>query len=114
MATPSLRFGKRRSSGATPLSVFEDADSRQYVEDDSGRVYGTWLPSARRPTKVRAGRSASLPPPSGTSGSVRYRRARTAAGKRRRRQAARRGDAACLLGHAWIAEANHKVERLAG
>jgi hypothetical protein len=33
--------------------VYEDADGRQYVQDDDGgKVYGTWLPPADEPDAV--------------------------------------------------------------
>jgi hypothetical protein len=29
--------------------VYEDAEGRQYVHDDGGKVYGQWLPPADEP-----------------------------------------------------------------
>jgi hypothetical protein len=52
-ATPCASADLRAPALIAPTRPgFEDADGRQYVEDDGERVYGTWLPPGDVPLVV--------------------------------------------------------------
>src|SRR5207244_1712994 len=48
------RIGERLFTDGITRPVFEDADGRQFVDDDGQRVYGVWLVPADEPAIVDA------------------------------------------------------------
>ena len=46
------KIGSTRFTDGIERDVFEDAEGRQFVEDDSELVAGQWLPPADKPSIV--------------------------------------------------------------